>query len=54
MTILSLDSKSVDEMDNWEVEQRLSGVYGGTVAVEWKTGKKTSKIAPLKLPLMSP
>jgi hypothetical protein len=54
MTVLSLDSKSVDEMDTWEVEQRLSGFYGDSVAVEWKTGKKSSKIAPLKLPMMSP
>ena len=53
-TVLSLDSKSVDDMDTWEVEQRLSGVYGETVAVEWKTGKKSSKIAPIKLPLLAP
>ena len=53
-TVMSLDSKSVDEMDTWEVEQRLAGVYGDSVAVEWKTGKKSSKIAPMKLPIMSP
>jgi hypothetical protein len=50
MTILSLDSKSADDMDTWEVEQRLSGVYGPKLNIEWKTGKKTSKIGPLALP----
>ena len=53
-TILSLDSKSADGMDSWEVEQRLSGVYGTQVDIEWKTGKKTSKLAPLTVPPIAP
>jgi hypothetical protein len=62
MTILTLDGKSTDDMDTWEVEQRLSGVYGDTVAVEWETGRtkvglhvvKKSKIAPISLPPIAP
>ena len=46
MVITQLDSKNADDMDEWEVDQRLSGVYGPTVNLAWET-KRGIKIAPL-------
>ncbi len=46
--ITQMDSKSAGDMDFWEVEQRLSGVYGEWVTLEWST-RRGLKIAPLRV-----
>jgi hypothetical protein len=47
--ITKIDSKDVSEMDQWEVDQRLSGVYGPTVALGWSPSKKTEKTVNLQV-----
>jgi hypothetical protein len=48
-TISGVDSKPVDSVDQWEVDQHLSGVYGDTVTLQWNVGRKTQKIVPFQL-----
>lgn len=45
--IEKIDHKPADEMDLWEVEQRLSGVRGSTVTIQWEGKNGEIKIAPL-------
>jgi hypothetical protein len=47
--ITKIDSKDVSEMDQWEVDQRLSGAYGPTVTLGWQPNKKTEKTASLQV-----
>jgi hypothetical protein len=47
--ITSVDAHGIDELDQWDVDQRLSGVYGPSVDIEWKTSPKTQKVATLKV-----
>jgi hypothetical protein len=48
-TVISeVDSRAAEELDLWEVERRLAGVYGDTVTLEWAS-KSGRKIAPLKV-----
>jgi hypothetical protein len=47
--ITKIDSKDVSEMDQWEVDQRLSGAYGPTAVLEWHPNKKTEKTANLQV-----
>jgi hypothetical protein len=47
--ISKIDSKDVSEMDQWEVEQRLSGVYGPNVILEWHPNSKTEKTVNLQV-----
>jgi len=49
MILTQVDSKPAEDMDLWEVEQRLAGVYGEMVTVQWNSKKGTSKIVPLRL-----
>jgi hypothetical protein len=49
MLISKIDSKEVSEMDQWEVDQRLSGVYGQSVILEWHPNSKTEKTATLQV-----
>jgi hypothetical protein len=37
--ILEVDGIASSEMDLWQVNRRLSGVYGGSVRLKWKNGK---------------
>ena len=46
--LAEIDGKAAEEMDLWDVEQHLAGVYGSTVMIKWKTPKGV-KIAALKL-----
>ena len=46
--VTQVDFKPVEEMDQWEVNQRLSGIYGSRVTLQWKT-KKGLKVATLRL-----
>ncbi|MGK5082164.1 retropepsin-like aspartic protease [Bdellovibrionota bacterium FG-1] len=39
MRIIRIDEIDADELDTWEVEQRLAGVYGEQVMLQWKTPK---------------
>jgi hypothetical protein len=48
MTITQVDSKPSEEIDQWEVNQRLAGAYGDQVTLQWKT-KKGLRVAPLKV-----
>ncbi len=48
MVVTQVDFKPVEEMDQWEVNQRLSGIYGSRVTLQWKT-KKGLKVATLGL-----
>ncbi len=49
MFITHVDSMPVEDLDLWEVEQRLSGMKGDVVSLEWQTAEKNIKLAPLKL-----
>jgi C-terminal processing protease CtpA/Prc len=49
MNILEVDGKPVEELDEWEVDRRLTGVHGDKVILKWKTGPKTDKMAPFLL-----
>jgi len=46
--ITAIDSKPAEEMDLWDVEQRLAGAYGKNLTIIWKT-KTGLKAAPLKV-----
>jgi hypothetical protein len=46
MQVTKIDTKEALEMDIWEVEQRLAGVFSSTIQIEWKT-KDSLKLAPL-------
>ena len=48
-TITGIDSKPVDSIDQWEVDQHLAGVYGDTVTLQWNVNRKTQKIVPFKI-----
>jgi hypothetical protein len=45
--ILEVDDRPVEEIDLWEVERRLAGVYGPMVKIRWQAGKIV-KFASLK------
>ncbi len=47
--ITEIDSQIADEMDLWDVEQRLAGAYAKAVTLKW-SGKSGDHIAPLLLP----
>ncbi|MCM2323450.1 MAG: hypothetical protein NDJ90_09335, partial [Oligoflexia bacterium] len=46
--IEELDSRPATELDLWEVERRLGGVYGDTVTLLWGS-EKSVKVVPLKV-----
>jgi hypothetical protein len=46
--ITQVDSRPAEEMDQWEVNQRLAGVYGSQVTLQWET-KKGLKLSVLRL-----
>jgi hypothetical protein len=48
MTLLQVDGIAADEMDLWDVNRHLSGVYDNVVTLQWAT-QGGLKIAPLKL-----
>lgn len=47
--IQRIDGKNADELNQWEVDHRLSGAYGDRVELEWATSKKEVKVAPLQV-----
>jgi hypothetical protein len=49
MFITYINSKPVEDLDLWEVEQHLSGFYGDTVSLEWKTVSGAIQVSALKL-----
>jgi hypothetical protein len=48
MVITEIDQLPANELDLWEVNRRLSGVYGDTVKLTWKTAQGF-KAEPLKV-----
>lgn len=48
MRIAEVDGKAAEELDLWNVEQRLAGAFGNTVIIKWKTAKGI-KIGALRL-----
>ena len=48
MRISEVDGKPAEDLDLWNVNQRLSGIYGNTVIIKWKTANGI-KIGALKL-----
>jgi len=48
MFIEKINGVSANELDLWEVNQYLQGVYGSTLQLEWHQ-KKEAKIVPFKL-----
>ena len=48
MVITQVDSLPAEELDQWEVDQRLSGAYGSQVTLQWRT-KTGLKVALLTL-----
>ncbi|MCM2279619.1 MAG: hypothetical protein NDJ89_16210 [Oligoflexia bacterium] len=48
MLIEQLDSRLVEEMDQWEVDQRMAGAYGDEVTLQWSE-RKRAKIVPFKV-----
>jgi Aspartyl protease len=47
--ITGIDSKPVDSIDQWDVDQHLSGVYGDTVTLQWNVARKNQKIVPFNV-----
>lgn len=45
MTIEEIDSITATDLDAWEVERRLSGVYGDTVSLKWIAADGSFKLA---------
>lgn len=45
--IQDIDGKPAEDLDSWEVEQRLSGVYGDKVTLSWERKKGELVVAPL-------
>jgi hypothetical protein len=48
MVVTEIDGLPTIEMDLWEVNRRLSGVYGDTVKLQWKT-PQGFKLEPLRV-----
>lgn len=48
MVVTEIDGLPTIEMDLWEVNRRLSGVYGDTVKLQWKT-QQGFKVEPLRV-----
>ncbi len=46
--ITRIDAIPADELDQWDVERRLSGEFGKQVTIEWEAGSSL-KLAPLDL-----
>jgi S1-C subfamily serine protease len=46
--ITQIDSIPAEDLDQWEVDLRLSGYFGETVTLEWST-KTGLKVAPIKV-----
>lgn len=44
--ISAIDAKPSVDMDQWEVDQRLSGAYGNSIVLEWRSGKGIVKVVP--------
>lgn len=47
LPILKVDGVSAKTLDLWDVEQRISGVYGPTVKIEWENAKGEPQAAVL-------
>jgi hypothetical protein len=48
-TVVSqLDSIPVEDLDQWEVDRRLSGAYAETLSIQWKD-QRNLKMAPLQV-----
>lgn len=47
--ITQIDSKDPADLDLWQVGQRLAGVFGNTVTLQWQTRQGDLKMAPLSL-----
>jgi hypothetical protein len=45
-SILSIDAKPCVDMDQWEVDQRLTGRYGKTIVLEWMSARNRVKLTP--------
>ncbi len=47
MEIEQIDDIAADELDEWQVEQRLAGAYGQAVKLSWRTraGMKSAAVA---------
>lgn len=48
MFVTQVDSKLIEEMDQWEVDRRLAGAYGPQVTLQWRV-KKGFKVVPMQL-----
>lgn len=48
MIITQIDQKPTEDLDQWEVDRRLSGVYADQVILQWDA-KKQIKIVPFKI-----
>jgi hypothetical protein len=48
MVITQVDSQPSEDLDLWQVEQRLAGIYGKVVTLQWKV-KNELKMAPLQV-----
>jgi hypothetical protein len=46
--ISQIDGKDADDIDHWEVQQRLAGAFGETVSISWNTPKGI-KIVPIRV-----
>jgi hypothetical protein len=48
LVISEIDSRPAEELDLWRIEQRLAGVFGGQVILQWET-PQGRKLVPLEV-----